>query len=332
MKRKRLPFPKNYEFQKVVEDNIDRIFYLMDSNIINELIINSSLIKMFNIQNKNLFKIFIINFCCQEFNRSAMFTVLHPNIPAQFFFLIEMNANTLDNTTLLKVILNIKNYNFKGYNLNELVEGFNNLCCELITKIINFINNSKKLLNQTESIVINCKRELLWDYLNSKSFLGFFQNIKEFNIIDKNHFDFIIYNNKITANILKFNCNEEEKKWKKVIDFDSNDFINCKIILEIIKLEENKTFLSITHKFKDHIKYKYIQLIGCKKKNLLKYIKDSFENNDNLLDSKEDNQNNDNKEEKEDESNNEEEINNSLLSPEENFRNLVNNLMNVSNK
>ena len=330
-KIKRLPFPKTYECQKVVKDNIDRIFYLMDYNIINEFIINSSLISMFNIQNINLFKLFVNEFNFQEYNRSGMFTVFHPNIPSQLLFTLELNANTLDNTTLLKIILNIKDYNFNGYNLKELVEGFNNLCSELISKIINFLNISNKLLYQTESIVIDCQRELIWEYINSKCFIGFFQNIQEIKYIDENHFEFIIFNNKITATIVKSNCNENEKKWKKVLSFDSKDFLKCTITLEIIKLDEKKTFLSVTHKFLDHINYNGIQLIGFKKTKLLKYIKDIFEKNDksNVEEKKIYDDNNEEKEEEEFNSNTNDEKN-SLLSPEENFQFLLNNLKNIS--
>jgi len=333
-KIKKLPFPKSYEYQKVVKDNIDRIFYLLDYSIINKLIINSSLSSLFNIQNLNLFKFFVSEFNYQEYYRCGKFIVLHPNIPSQFIFTIELNANTLDNSTLLKILLNIKDYNFNGYNLKELVKGFNNLCCELISKIINFLNNSNKLLYQTESIVINCQRELIWEYINSKNFIGFFQNIEEFKFIDKNHYEFVIFNNKITATIIKFNCNTNEKKWKKVIYFDSKDFIKCEIIFEIIKLDENKTFLSITHKFIEHINFNSIQLMGIKKKNLLKYIKDSLEKNDKSLNFEEKEKiYDDNKEDKEEEWNSntdDERKNYSSLSPEENFQFLVNNLKNIS--
>jgi len=333
-KIKILPFPKSYEYQKVVKDNIDRIFYLLDYNFINELIINSSLSSLFNIQNLNLFQLFVNEFNYQEYYRSAIFTLLHPNIQSQFLFTIELNANTLDNTTLLKILLNIKEYNFNGYNLKGLVEGFNNLCCELISKIINFLNNSNKLLYQTESIVIKCQRELIWEYINSKNFIGFFQNIEEFKYIDKNHFEFIIFNNKITATIIKLNCNTNEKKWKKVIYFDSKGFIKCKIIIETIKLDENKTFLSITHKFIEHINYNSIQLMGLKKKNLLKYIKDTLEKNgkSSNLEEKEKiyDDNKEDIEEECDSNTDDERNNNSSLSPEENFQFLVNNLKNIS--
>lgn len=152
------------------------------------------------------------------------------------------------------------------------------LCIELIQKIEYIIENSNSLKEQYESIVINVPREKINNF-----FLHLIDKIK----IKKIEGEFlkegskIIWGtdgiNEIISTIIKNEKDPNKKKWKFWTIQQSKNIVCQEIKIEIIKIDENKTFLSILNIFKENIKNKCIQIIKEKKQKLLMFLKEKFE-------------------------------------------------------
>ena len=86
-------------------------------------------------------------------------------------------------------------------------------------------------------------------------------------------------NDVIIGKIIKNKKFNKDKKWFQVIIFEGKNYIKCEIFFKLIKIDDNKTFVSFLHKFKDFVKFQDINEIELKKRAFLNAIKNDIEGN-----------------------------------------------------
>ena len=277
-KVKKVIFPKIYSKYFIINEKIDRISFFMTYNNINNLIKESNLLSIFGINSKNLINIFDLETKNFEYSISKKILLIHPKIPAKITIDFEFSKNTLDNSSLFHLIINLIESNLKGFNLGNLVKQFENLLDEFANKIKIYLKNSKELIYQYASIIINKNREKVWDYIENMEYLknlNIFKNVKK----EGNYIEFNLGNDEIIGKIIKKKKYNKDKKWFQVFIFEGKNYIKCEIFFKLIKIDDNKTFVSFLHKFKDFVKFKDINEIELKKRAFLNAIKNDIEGN-----------------------------------------------------
>ena len=264
-KVKKVIFPKIYSKYFIINEKIDRISYFMTYNNINNLIKDTNLLSIFGITSQNLINIFDLETKNFEYSISKKILIIHPNIPTKITIDFEFSKNTLDNSSLFHLIINLIESNLKGFNLGNLVKQFENLLDEIANKIKFYLQNSKELIYQYASIIINKNREKVWDYIENMEYLknlNIFKNIKK----EGNYIEMKFINYKIIGKIIKKKKFNKDKKWFQVFIFEGKNFIKCEIFFKLIKIDDNKTFINFLLKFKDFVKFQNINEIEFKKK------------------------------------------------------------------
>jgi hypothetical protein len=277
-KIKKVIFPKIYSKYFIINEKIDRISYFMTYNNINNLIKDTNLLSIFGINSQNLINIFDLETKNFEYSISKKILIIHPKIPAKITIDFEFSKNTLDNSSLFHLIINLIESNLKGFNLGNLVKQFENLLDEFANKIKIYLKNSKELIYQYASIIINKNREKVWDYIENMEYLknlNIFKNIKK----EGNYIEMNLGNDEIIGKIIKKKKYNKDKKWFQVFIFEGKNYIKCEIFFKLIKIDDNKTFVSFLHKFKDFVKFQDINEIELKKRAFLNAIKNNIEGN-----------------------------------------------------
>ena len=275
-KVKKVIFPKIYSKFFIINEKIDRISYFMTSNKINNLIKESNLLSIFGLNSQNLINIFNLETKNFEYSLSKKILIIHPKIPTKINIVFEFTKNTLDNNSLFHLIINLIDSNFKGFNLGFLVKQFENLLEEIANKIKYYLQISKELIFQYASIIINKNREKIWDYIENMEYiknLKFLKNIKK----EGNYIEMNFGNDQLIGKIIKKKKYNKDKKWLQVFIFEGKNYIKCEISFLLIKIDDNKTFVSFLHKFKDSVKFQDINEIELKKRAFLNAIKNSIE-------------------------------------------------------
>ena len=277
-KVKKVIFPKIYSKYFIINEKIDRISFFMTYNNINNLIKDSNLLSIFGLNSQNLINIFDLETKNFEYSISKKILLIHPKIPAKIIIDFEFTKNTLDNSSLFHLIINLIESNLKGFNLGNLVKQFENLLDEFANKIKFHLKNSKELIYQYASIIINKNREKVWDYIENMEYLknlNIFKNIKK----EGNYIEMNLGNDEIIGKIIKKKKYNKDKKWFQVFIFEGKNYIKCEIFFKLIKIDDNKTFVSFLHKFKDFVKFQDINEIELKKRAFLNAIKNDIEGN-----------------------------------------------------
>lgn len=277
-KVKKVIFPKIYSKYFIINEKIDRISYFMTYNNINNLIKDTNLLSIFGINSQNLINIFDLETKNFEYSISKKILIIHPKIPAKITIDFEFSKNTLDNSSLFHLIINLIESNLKGFNLGNLVKQFENLLDEIANKIKFYLKSSKELIYQYASIIINKNREKVWDYIENMEYLknlNIFKNIKK----EGNYIEMNFGNDVIIGKIIKKKKFNKDKKWFQIFIFEGKNYIKCEIFFKLIKIDDNKTFVSFLHKFKDFVKFQDINEIELKKKAFLNEIKNNIEGN-----------------------------------------------------
>ena len=253
-----IKMPKKFEASYVLEDSLDRILYTINFKQF-ELITNETSLKNIftNEPIETPFSYRINELSLYDSSKLFSIIITHQNIPCEIEVNLIFKENTLDKNTLLTLEI------------------------RLIEK---FLEQRTDHLYQTESTIIKVEKVKLFDFLISfKIFEPLFDvivpdknNIKKgskiyFNCKKKN----IIIENTVTKICIEPN----KKKWYLNFVSKSDYFKTQEIMIYLISLSENLTFISITHHFKESTKLEEIQEIENKKKNLFVKIKQIFEDN-----------------------------------------------------
>jgi hypothetical protein len=281
-----IKMPKKFEASYVLEDSLDRILYTINFKQF-ELITNETSLKNIftNEPIETPFSYRINELSLYDSSKLFSIIITHQNIPCEIEVNLIFKENTLDKNTLLTLEIKLINTKFSyQHNLNKIVKGCQKLCIEYIRLIEKFLEQRTDHLYQTESTIIKVEKVKLFDFLISfKIFEPLFDvivpdknNIKKgskiyFNCKKKN----IIIENTVTKICIEPN----KKKWYLNFVSKSDYFKTQEIMIYLISLSENLTFISITHHFKESTKLEEIQEIENKKKNLFVKIKQIFEDN-----------------------------------------------------
>ncbi len=285
-KIKKIKFPKKYEASYILSENIDRIYNIITLNNF-EKITNQTSIKT-SLTNYPIFS--PLNYQIDEyselnFSKGLIFLINNIELPFDIQVIFLFKTNTIDNTTLFTIIINLKNVRFKkNNNLNKIIRGCKKLCIEYIDALENLLKKNNQFLYQYESIIINNSKEKIWDFILNLELMKKFHHItipeynklefKEGNIIEI----FVEYvQKKISMKIGKIKHNKLKKKSEFHIYPLDNFFSSQEIIFTIISLSENSSFVSITHKFNENVTLEQMNKVEKKKKFMLNLLKNYLE-------------------------------------------------------
>ena len=279
--------PKKYEASYVLEDSFDRILVLINFGVFEEITNQTCLKTIFTKEPiETPFKYQMTEFSEYESSKNISIIIFHEKIPCGIEINFNFKANTLDNTTLLTLEIKLVNTKFTSeHNLNKIVKGCQNLCKEYIRLIEKYLEQKLDLLFQTESVILKENKEKIFKYFINFKMLESFKGLKiifpkeeDLKVGSKVYFINESEGIKIENTIIKIQKNPKKKKWCMKFSCNSQLFKTQDIHIYLISLEDNLTFLSIIHHFKENIQFEQIQEIEEKKKHLIMKIKDFFEN------------------------------------------------------
>ena len=278
--------PKKYEASYVLEDTLDRILYILNYKNFEEITNQTGLKKLFTNQPiETPFTYRISEFSIYDTSKVFSIIISHQNIPCEIEVNLAFKVNTLDKNTLLTLEIKLINTKFTPqHNINKIVKGCQQLCIEYIRLIEKLLEQRTDHLYQVESIIIKVEKTKLLDFL-----IDFKMNEPDLEIItpdkknskkgSKIYFVCKSENLYIENIIEKINIKQNEKKWYINFSTRTKLFKTQEIMIYLITLGENLTFISMIHHFKESTKLNEIQEIGKKKKNLLAKMKQIFEDN-----------------------------------------------------
>ena len=278
--------PKKFEASYVLDDTLDRILYVLNFNNFEEITNQTSLKILFtNEPIETPFTFRISEFSIYDTSKVFSIVISHLNIPCEIEVILTFKVNTLDKNTLLTIEIKLIKTKFTPqHNLNKIVKGCQKLCAEYIRLIEKLLEQRSEHLYQAESIIIKVEKKKVFDYL-----INFKMVEADLEVISPDKTDIKkgskIYfvckseNIYIENNIEKINIKPNNKKWYVHFSTSSNFFKTQEIMIYLITLSENVTFISMIHHFKESTKLNEIEEIAKKKKNLLGRMKQLFEDN-----------------------------------------------------
>ena len=170
----------------------------------------------------------------------------------------------------------------------ETLINYHKIILDTFKKYETFLKKSTEYLNQSESIIINREKEIIWNIITDWRIL---HNIvpevadevecegdpHEIGSIIK--MKFASKDVECKLKVIYFNCVKEEEKWEYHLEsFEGKPRVpNQLIIFNVIDVSENMCYLSFKHEFKQNVKYDMIQLIGNDKKKILIGLKNYLE-------------------------------------------------------
>ena len=304
VEKEKIKFPKKYEASYILSENIDRIYNIITLNNF-EKITNQTSIKT-SLTNYPIFS--PLNYQIDEyselnFSKGLIFLINNIELPFDIQVIFLFKTNTIDNTTLFTIILNLKNLRLqKNNDLNKIIKGCKNLCVEYIQLLENYLKKNNEFLYQYESIIINSSKDKVWDIITNIDIVQKLHKITINDCSDKSNckgekiyeINAIQLQKKIYIKIDKIKYDKNKSKYELHVYPINIDFPSQEIIFELISLPENQTFLSITHIFNENVTFDEIKYAERKKKYVLQLYK-------NIIEGKKENNNKDEKENEEEE-------------------------------
>ncbi len=217
-KIREVKIPKKYEASYIISDNIERITNIMSSKVFEDITHQTSITKSFTNQPIQSPLIFILNkFISLVYSNEISISILNFELPFDILVNLLFKTNTIDNTTLFTIILNLKNLRFqKNNDFNKIIKGCKNLCVEYIQFLELLLKKSNQFLFHYDSVIINCSKEKLFDYFFN------FELIKQ------------LYNASIP------NFKKEELVEGKILEFKVNNS-QKKILIKLGKIKNDKS-------------------------------------------------------------------------------------------
>lgn len=188
-------------------------------------------------------------------------------------------SNTLDQTTLLDLCISTTSLSSNTFSI------YKDICYQILNNIEDLIINDTTFLFEYESIEINVPIDIVWNYMTMFKFLEFIHakdvifEGEEFGKGMKVHW---IYNKGeqdecgvCVVNDVKRDL--KRKKWYFVIEPRLENEKKQEIKFTFMKIEEESTFFSYFHQFKENICNEQINLLMDQKKLFLKGMKECLE-------------------------------------------------------
>ena len=300
-KMKEIKFPKKYEASYLISDSIDRIDFIMTFKNFEQITNQTSLKIAFT--NKPILSPLFFQFdeyTSLDYLKAFTFTIKNFELPFDLKINLLFKTNTIDNTTLFTITLFLENLRLKQNNdIKKIIKGCKNLCVEYIEFLELLLKKSNLFLYHYDSIIINCSKDKLYEFLFNFELMKKLHNtsipnIKKEEIVEGKILELKINDLQKTI-LIKFGKLKIDKSKKKneIHIFPLNDDLSSQeIIFTIISLSEEKTFFSITHNFNENVNFSQIKKVEKKKKYMFQIIKFLLEKkkeiNQNIDDNEED--------------------------------------------
>ena len=278
--------PKKFEASYVLNETLDRILYVLTYNNFEEITNQTSLKTLFaNKPIESPFTFRISEFSIYDTSKIFSIIISHLNFPCEIEVILTFKVNTLDKNTLLTLEIKLINTKFTPqHNLNKIVKGCQKLCAEYIRLIEKLLEQRTDHLYQVESIIIKEEKTKLFDYMMNFKMVDADLEIitPDKTNIKKGSKIYVVCKSEniyVENNIEKVCIEPNKKKWYIHFSTLSDIFKTQEMMIYLITLSENLTFISMIHHFKESTKLDEIEEIGKRKKNLLGRLKQLFEDN-----------------------------------------------------
>ena len=283
-------FPQKYEASYVFSDTISRLFLtLAELHNIEELNKKTQLPFLFTVKLTPLtFSYTVGEITSLEYSNKVIWRLDNKNVPTPIFYTFTLIANTLDNTTLLVFeILLGQPEKIELVKRQKIISGCKKVCVEMINNIEMYLQVNNDNIYDYGSNIIKAPMEVVWEYVTNLKFMNN-EYIKDL-VIDGNpdkvgtmlRWKFVKdpEGNVCKSKVSYVNKSPNKKKWKYKMVPIEGPFQMQEIDFVFINLDNNSTFFSVYHDFKEQVSAETMEIVSKKKKFLLNLIKQAIEKN-----------------------------------------------------
>ena len=288
--QKPIHFPKKYEASYVFSDTISRLFLtLAELHNIEELNKQTQLPFLFTDKPTPLtFTYTVGEITSLEYSKKVSWILNNKTIPTPIHYTFTLISNTLDNTTLLVFeILLVHPEKIDTFQRTKIISGCKKVCVEMINNIEMLLQINNDNIYDYSSTIIKAPKILVWNYVTSLKFL-LNEHIKNV-VIEGNTqevgttltWEFAKDSSRCKSKISYVNKSPEKKKWKYKIVPLEGPFQMQEIHFVFINVNDDSTFFSVYHEFKEQVTPEVMENVSKKNRFLINMIKDTVERSNN---------------------------------------------------
>lgn len=286
--------PKKYEANYVFKQDSRRLWSLLtDESKIEQLSRNTSIISTFlNLKHKEKEKekvpmIFEIQEGSQlDYIQTITWHITLENSPkpTEINYTFTVISDTLANSSLVTLTLNLTHIDPKPSLVNQIVDGCKRLCIEILHGINNYLSNQRDLLYEYESIQVACSIEKAWKYIINFEILKANYDIivaangglmKEGTKIGWN---FPNETKPIECEVYSIDYSPKKKKYEYVLKFSDGNHKKRIVKFTLVAINDNTTFISFFHEIFEHIAMNRIDEVRRRNQTLISSMKHQLEN------------------------------------------------------
>lgn len=278
---------KKYEVFFVYNEPVSRVCTLLsDPKKIAELNSKTQLPYLFTDKPIPLqFNYILGEYTSVEYKKKINWILESKDIPTSINYCFHIIANTLDNTSLLifQIIIN-QPFLISPEKQNRVVDGLKTICVEMINAIDTLLQLSNECIYEFKSSIIKAPIEKIWTYITCQKGLNrmfAIENIQYSGPIDKVgtviSWMFVKENIEGKCEIKVYDNDPKNKEWKYCIIPLGGPLQNQEVLFTLIKINDNKTFLSFSHKFNEIINKETISKLEKKKISIITVMKKDLE-------------------------------------------------------
>jgi len=200
-------------------------------------------------------------------------SIKNPQLFSDFTANYSFFWNSTDKVTIFKFNSNQENKSLRNLFIEVIFEKKDIMCLN----IENFLINSSQCLEENESISIDKSINIVWEFFSNLENQKYFYPFNNISIKQKENDTIEIIDND-SKNISVFsyikNGSNEDKKNLQLELISSNMLIpKQKILISLIKMEDNQTFVIFKHTILEFIPYDILMSYSSTKKKILRNIK-----------------------------------------------------------
>ena len=299
--------PFKFDSRYVLSDTPSRISRMInDEKFIEKLMMSTQLPYVFTKEPIPLiFNYSLSEAMVKESYSKISWLLTHRDIQSPILISFNLTENTLEKNVLLIFEIEIvKRELIPEIYVDKIINTFPEICVEVIKNIGKELEEDNKDIYHYESKIINYSREKIWDIITNFHCLMYKQGaIKDCsmnNPITKAGGDISFFvKSKCKEKLCKLNVNkykkDESNKWVLGYVPKEGPFQHSANYWTLIKLEENKTLVTNTTKYSEHIESEILQKLSEEKINTFltieNLLRNKYDDNNNNKEKNKDNKN-----------------------------------------
>ena len=277
--------PFKFDSRYVLSDTPTRISRMInDEKFVEKLMMSTKLPYVFtNEPIPLIFNYSLSEAMIKESYSKVSWLLTHRDIQSPILISFNLTENTLEKNVLLIFEMEIiKRELIPEIYAQKIIDTFPEICIEVIKNIGKELEEDNKDIYHYESKIINYSREKIWDIITNFHCLmnkqGMIKNCSMQKPITKAGGDisFTVKSNckkkLCKLNVNKYKKDEERNKWVLGYLPKEGPFQHSENYWTLIRLEENKTLVSNTTKYSEHIEPEILKKLSEDKINTFKTI------------------------------------------------------------